>query len=170
MNAPLFAADVGVRPATPADAEAVCTIYNPFVTGTVVTFEETPVATDEMAARIAQVSRTHHWLVATAGGAVAGYAYAGPWRTRAAYREAAECSVYVAPAHARRGVARALYARLLALLRAQGIHTVIGGIALPNDASVALHERMGFAPVAHFREVGFKFGRRIDVGYWQLLL
>lgn len=159
-----------VRDATPADAAAICSIYNPFVTGTTVSFEEAPVSEEAMATRIAELTRTHPWLVAAFAGEVAGYAYASPWRTRAAYRHAAECSVYVAPAHAGRGVGRALYTALFARLREQGIHTAIGGIALPNDASVGLHERMGFTPVARFREVGLKFDRRIDVGYWQLLL
>jgi phosphinothricin acetyltransferase len=164
------AADLVVRTATTDDAGAICAIYNPFVTDTTVTFEEDPVSVEAMATRIAELTPTHPWLVATIDGAVAGYAYAGPWRTRAAYRQSAECSVYVAPDRARSGVARALYARLFARLRAQSMHTVIGGIALPNAASVALHEHMGFVPVARFREVGFKFGQRIDVGYWQLLL
>lgn len=159
-----------VRAATTGDADAICAIYNPFVINTTVTFEEAPVAADAMATRIAELTRTHPWLVADATAGIAGYAYAGPWRTRAAYRHATECSVYVAPAHAGRGVGRALYTALFARLRALGIHTVIGGIALPNEASVALHERMGFTQVARFHEVGFKLGRRIDVGYWQLLL
>lgn len=159
-----------VRDATPGDAAAICAIYNPYVAGTAISFEEAPVGDDAMAARIGEVTRTHPWLVAVVEGAVAGYAYASPWRTRAAYRFAAECSVYLAPAHAGRGLGRALYGELFARLRAQGIHTVIGGIALPNDASVRLHERMGFTPVARFREVGLKFDRRIDVGYWQLML
>jgi len=159
-----------VRDAGTGDAEAICAIYNPFVTGTTVTFEETPVTADAMATRIAELTRTHPWLVAATADGIAGYAYAGPWRTRAAYRHAAECSVYIAPAHAGRGVGRALYTALFARLRELGIHTVIGGIALPNDASVALHERLGFTHVARFREVGWKLGRRIDVGYWQLLL
>ena len=101
---------------------------------------------------------------------VVGYAYAGPWRTRAAYRFAVETTVYLDRNRTGHGLGRALYGRLLADLRELGFRCAMGGIALPNDASVALHERMGFVKVAHFREVGFKFNRWIDVAYWQRAL
>jgi L-amino acid N-acyltransferase YncA len=109
------------------------------------------------------------WLVAESAGAAIGYAYASPWRARPAYRFSVESTVYVAPEHMRRGVGSALYAELLDRLRVSGIHTVMGGIALPNDASVRLHEKLGMKRVAHFHDVGFKFGQWVDVGYWQLV-
>ena len=160
-----------VRPATPADAEAVARMYNHFVAHTIVTFEEEPVAGDEMARRMADVqSASLPWLVAEQDGDVVGYAYATKWRPRRAYRFSAEVTVYLEPDQTGRGVGSLLYAALLAELRAGQFHAVIGGIALPNDAGVALHEKLGFRKVAHFEQTGFKFGRWIDVGYWELIL
>ena len=159
-----------LRSAVPADAAAICAIYNPYVRDTTISFEEAPVGEPEMAQRIADTTRRYPWLVADDGGRPVGYAYASQWRSRSAYRFAVETTVYVAPDAPRRGVGSALYRALLDDLRARGFHCAMGGIALPNPASVALHEKMGFRQVAHFREVGWKFDRRVDVGYWQLLL
>jgi len=156
--------------ATGADAESVCTIYNHYVTDTIVTFEEQPVTAAEMQSRMAAVLEKLPWLVLEHDGAIAGYAYASPWKTRSGYRFAAESSIYLAPAHVGCGFGSTLYQSLLDDLRARNIHCVIGGAALPNPASVALHEKLGFTKVAHFRENGFKFGRWIDVSYWQRLL
>jgi len=159
-----------IRDASPADAPAICAIYNPYVASTVITFEETPVTAEAMAERIADIQRAHAWLVAEVNGEIAGYAYGGPWRTRTAYRYATETTIYLAPGHAGRGLGRTLYEALLADLARRGYHCAMGGVALPNPASVALHEKVGFAQVAHFREVGRKFDRWIDVGYWQRAL
>lgn len=161
-----------IRAALPEDAPAVAALYNHYVLHDHATFETEPVAPDDMAARMAAVAAAGlPWLVAEQATAIRGYAYATPWRTRAAYRHSVEVSVYVAHDGIGGGIGRALYQRLLAALRERGdIHAVIGGVALPNAASVALHERLGFVQVAHFRETGQKFGRWIDVGYWQLLL
>ncbi len=156
-----------IRPATTADAQAICDIYNPYIETTVITFEEVPVDAAAMAQRIADIQEQHLWYVAEEDARLLGYAYAGPWRPRAAYRHAVETSVYLAPHALRRGVGRALYAALLDELPRKGFRCAMGGIALPNTASVALHEAMGFAKVAHFTDVGFKFDRWIDVGYWQ---
>jgi phosphinothricin acetyltransferase len=101
---------------------------------------------------------------------VVGYAYAGPWRSRAAYRDAVESTVYVESGLAGSGIGSKLYDALIPELRRRSFHCAMGGIALPNAASVALHEKKGFIKVAHFREVGWKFQRRIDVGYWELVL
>jgi L-amino acid N-acyltransferase YncA len=160
-----------LRDARPDDAIAIAAIYKHYVANTAISFEEEPVPAEAMRQRIDSLSDSGMpWLVALMDGAVVGYAYASPWRVRPAYRFAVESSVYLAPAAAGRGVGTALYAQLLERLRAQGIHMVIGGIALPNDASIALHEKLGFAKVAHFSEVGRKFDRWIDVGYWELRL
>ncbi|MES2151209.1 MAG: arsinothricin resistance N-acetyltransferase ArsN1 family B [Pseudomonadota bacterium] len=159
-----------IRPALPSDAPALCAIYNHYVDCTTITFEEIPVSTEEMAARIAEVGTRLAWLVFEHDGKVAGYAYATPWRARSAYRFSVESTVYVAPGLARRGIGAQLYSALIERLRALGIHAVIGGIAQPNEASVALHEKHGFEKVAHFRQVGQKFGRWVDVGYWELVL
>lgn len=156
--------------ATGADAESIRAIYNHYVEHTTVTFEEQPVTTAEMQSRIAAVLEKLPWLVLEHDGAIAGYAYASPWKTRSGYRFAVESSIYLAPAQTGRGFGSRLYANLLENLRAWNVHCVIGGAALPNPASVTLHEKLGFTKVAHFRENGFKFGHWIDVGYWQLLL
>lgn len=160
-----------IRPAEPTDAAAFSAVYNHYIRETVITFEEEPVSGGDMAARMAEVSGASlPWLVAEVKGEVAGYAYGSKWKGRCAYRFTVEGGVYLAPAHTGHGIGTRLYRELLAQLRALGTHTVIGGISLPNKASVALHERLGFTKVAQFREVGFKFGKWVDVGYWQLVL
>jgi phosphinothricin acetyltransferase len=139
------------------------------VTGSCISFElEAPDAA-EMARRIGDYGASHGWLVAEVDGAVAGYAYGSPHRTRAAYASSCDVAVYVDPAHARRGIGRALYVELLGLLAANH-HAAFAGIALPNEASVGLHEAMGFTPVGIYREVGWKMGGWRDVGWWQRLL
>ena len=160
-----------LRDATPADAAAIAAIYQHYVLTSTISFEEVPATEADIRQRIAAVHNAGlPWLVATVDGELAAYAYATPWRARSAYRFSVESSVYVAHDKPRRGLGRALYGALLGRLRDADIHTVIGGIALPNEPSVALHEAMNFKKVAHFSEVGFKFGRWVDVGYWQLQL
>lgn len=160
-----------IRDASVEDAESVAAIYNPFVLNTSISFEEAAVSDAEMAQRIMDVQAAGlPWLVAEHDGVIAGYAYASKWRARHAYRFSVESSVYLAPANAGKGLGTALYRVLLERLRGGGYHLAISGIALPNPASVALHEKLGFDKVAQFREVGFKFGSWSDVGYWQLNL
>ena len=150
------------------DAAAIAAIYNHYVRETVVTFEEEPVDSGEMATRIGQVADAGlPWLVAERAGVVVGFAYAAPWKERSAYRYSVECTVYLAPGLEGRGIGSALYSALFERLEQAGIHAVIAGIALPNERSVALHENFGMTKVAQFKEVGFKFGRWVDVGYWQ---
>lgn len=159
-----------IRAATIEDTEQIRSIYNYYVTHTCVTFEEVPVALEVMAERVARVGMALPWLVWLEGGAVLGYAYADQWRQRSAYRHSVESTVYLHPDAVGRGIGTRLYGALLNELRGRPVHAVIAGIALPNAASVALHQRLGFAPVAHFPEVGWKFRRWIDVVYWQRLL
>ena len=160
-----------IRDATVDDAETIASIYNHYVLNTSISFEEAEVPAIEIAGRIADVHAAGlPWLVAEVDGAVAGYAYATKWRVRHAYRFSVESSVYLAPASAGKGIGSTLYRALLDRLRDGGYHLAIGGIALPNAASIALHEKLGFEKVAQFREVGFKFGSWTDVGYWQLSL
>lgn len=159
------------RAASAADAEAIARIYNYYVRHTVITFEEEPVATQTMAARVMEVQNASlPWLVAELEGTVVGYAYASKWKLRSAYRYAVETTIYLEHGCEGRGIGRGLYAELLSGLRSRGLHVAIGGAALPNDASAALHERLGFEHVATFRQVGFKHGSWVDVAYWQLLL
>jgi len=160
-----------IRPADPdRDAAACAAIYAPSVESTPISFELTPPDAAEFAHRIEKYAATHQFLVAEDDGEVVGYAYACRWRERPAYDWAVEVSVYVDPARKGEGVGRALYAELLDRLRAQGFRVAVAGITLPNPASVALHERMGFASIGALREVGWKLGGWHDVGYWQLLL
>lgn len=161
-----------IKPATAAHAQAVADIYNHFVNDTIVTFEEEPVTAAVMAGRIERTGADASlpFVVAEQAGRVVGYALAGKWKGRCGYRYTVESAVYVDVARTGQGFGSLLYEGLLAELRRLGVHVVIGGIALPNAASVALHEKFGFDKVAHFREVGFKLGRWIDTGYWQLTL
>jgi len=160
-----------IRAAEPPDAAGIAAIYNHYVERSIVTFEEEPVSDAEMARRIEDVrADSLPWLVAEEKGEVLGYASSRPWKPRRGYRFSAEVTVYAEHGSAGRGIGTALYEHLLPALRARGIHAAMGGIALPNAASVALHEKLGFEKVAHFREVGFKFDRWIDVGYWEKIL
>jgi phosphinothricin acetyltransferase len=160
-----------LRPALPSDAAAIAAIYNHYILTTAISFEEAPVDAAEIAQRMAAVQYADlPYLVADEDGIVIGYAYAGPWRTRPAYRTSVETSVYLRPDTYGRGTGTALYRALIKLLTERGYHLAIGGIAQPNAASVALHEKMGFEQAAMFKEVGNKFGRWVDVGYWQLRL
>lgn len=159
-----------IRPALPADAEAIARIYNYYILNTVITFEEQVVTAQAMVDRLQEVgSASLPWLVAEAPGSVIGYAYASRWKERSAYRYSVESTIYLDPAAYRAGFGSQLYAALLEVLRWQKVHAVIGGIALPNPASIRLHEKMGFQKIAHFKEVGYKFKRWVDVGYWQLV-
>jgi L-amino acid N-acyltransferase YncA len=160
-----------IRPADPArDAAACAAIYAPSVESTPISFEVTAPDAAEFAERIAKYSATHQFLVAEEGGEVVGYAYACRWRERPAYDWAVEVSVYVDAAHQGEGIGRALYAELFDLLRAQGFRSAVAGITLPNPASIALHERLGFESIGALRQIGWKVGGWHDVGYWQLLL
>jgi phosphinothricin acetyltransferase len=160
-----------LRSASAADAASICAIYNAYVETTTITFEEDTVAEQDMAQRIADVGAARlPWLVLEVDGKVVGYAYATKWRARPAYRYSVESTIYLDRKFAGRGLGRMLYSALLDELRERGLHLVIGGIALPNESSVALHEKLGFRKAAHFTEVGLKFGRWIDVGYWELQL
>jgi phosphinothricin acetyltransferase len=159
-----------IRPASPDDAAAIAAIYNHYVATTTITFEESAVSQVDMAQRIRDVNAQLPWLVYEQDGQVLGYAYATPWRARSAYRFSVESTVYVSPDHPRKGLGSALYGALIEALRERGMRVVLGGIAQPNEASVALHERLGFEKVAHFKQVGRKFDSWIDVGYWELAL
>lgn len=159
-----------IRDATEDDAAACAAIYEPYVTGTAISFELEPPSAAEMAARIAAARRTHAWLVLEEDGRVVAYAYAGPFRERAAYRWSCEVSVYVEAGRRRTGAGRALYEELLRRLAERGYRTALAGMTLPNEASVALHRAMGFEPVGTYRRVGFKHGRWHDVAWTQRML
>jgi phosphinothricin acetyltransferase len=159
-----------IRTADTSDAPRLAAIYNYYVEHTVITFEEALVADEEMARRIESVRERYPWLVFANEDTIAGFAYAAPWQSRSAYRYSVETTIYCDHALVGRGVGRQLYAALIDAIRGCSLHCAIAGIALPNAASVALHERLGYRKIAEFQEVGFKHGRWIDVGYWELLL
>lgn len=157
-----------IRAAAPDRDSAVCAaIYAPSVTDSVTSFEEVAPSARELAARI---RAAHVWLVAEVDGDVVGYAYGSTHRERAAYRWAADVSIYLDAGHRRAGIARALYTELFARLRAVGIRMLCAGVTLPNPASCGLHEALGFTPVGTYRRIGYKFGAWQDVRWYQLEL
>jgi phosphinothricin acetyltransferase len=161
--------EIAIRSVTAADAPAIAGIYNHYVRNSVVTFEEEDVAPSAMAERIRVASASLPWLVAERGGVVCAYAYARKYHERAAYRHTVEAAAYCDHALLRQGVGSRLYEKLLATLPGAGVHVAIGSIAIPNPESIALHEKFGFKKVGELPQLGFKFGRWIDVGLWQLM-
>lgn len=161
-----------IRDADPQrDAAACAAIYAPYVEGTAISFEAEPPTAEEFAERIATVAERYPWLVAEdADGDVAGYAYASQHHPRAAYRWAVDVAVYVDGSRQRHGTGRRLYEALLERLRELGYRVACAGVTLPNDASVGLHEALGFEPVGVYRRIGWKGGAWHDVGWWQLEL
>ncbi len=156
-----------IRDATAADAAEIAEIYRPVVEDTMISFEEIAPDTAEMARRMTSITASYPWLVACEGDRVLGYAYAGRHRERAGYRYSVDVSVYVAQRARARGIGTALYVRLFEILKDLGFHRAFAGITLPNDASVALHRRVGFRDVGVYHEVGYKFGRWLDVMWWE---
>jgi L-amino acid N-acyltransferase YncA len=156
---------VVIRVAGPGDAAGIAAIYRPYVEQSHFTFEEAPPDGVEIAGRMA--NPIHPWLVAFEDGRVVGYASTSPMRNRAAYRWSVETGIYLAAEAQGRRVGRQLLSAHLDLLERQGFVTAIAGIALPNEVSVALHEKLGFKLSGIERGVGFKLGRWVDVGRWQ---
>jgi L-amino acid N-acyltransferase YncA len=156
-----------IRTCTTHDIPAICNIYNHYIAHTVITFEEAPVSVMEMQQRVATHTQQFPWLVYEDEGKILGYAYASKWKDRSAYKHTAEVTVYLHPDYCSKGIGSLLYKALIEQLSALNIHALLACIAIPNTASERIHEQFGFRQVAHFREVGFKFGRWLDVGYWQ---
>jgi len=163
---------ISIRQVKTGDAKDIADIYNYYVTDTIITFEEEVLSSKEIEDRIAKVTGNGlPWLVSENGEKVVGYAYASKWKERRAYRFSVEVSAYITPTAHGQGTGTQLYKALFAELKRLGsVHCVMGGIALPNPASVALHEKFGMKQVATFPEVGYKQGRWITTGYWQVIL
>jgi len=159
-----------IRLARPGDAADVLVIYAPVVRDTVISFEMQVPTEDEMRARIEKTLPLFPWLVEERDGRLLGYAYASRHRERLAYQWSVDVSCYVHPDARGRGVGAGLYRALLGILRRQGFQSAYAGIALPNAASVRLHESVGFTPIGVYRESGFKLGAWRDTGWWQCRL
>lgn len=157
-----------IRTATPDDAEAIAAIYAPIVKDTPISFELEPPTVDEMRDRIVSTLKVRPWLVSEDEvGRVSGYVYASQLRARAAYQWAVEVAAYVHADSRRQGTCKALYGRLFQELAALGYYQAFAVISLPNDASIALHESVGFQSAGVYRNVGYKHGAWHDVGWWQ---
>lgn len=157
-----------IRPATPEDAAAIAAIYRPYVEESRISFEEVAPDAAEMARRIAgDRPGMHPWFVVEEDGGIIGYAASSPLRARAAYRWTVEIGIYLAPEACGRGIGRDLLSSLLEALKRQGYVAAVGAIALPNPASIALHEKLGFTCAGTYRGVGFKMGEWLEVGLWQ---
>ena len=159
-----------IRSAIESDAAALLAIYAPFVEQTAVSFETAAPTVQDFAARIRKANSQWAWLVAERDGALLGYAYGSTHRERAAYRWSVETSAYLDPRYQRQGIGTALYRALLAQLAARGLCHAFAGATLPNEASIALHRRVGFEPIGVFKSVGRKFGRWHDVAWMQRTL
>jgi phosphinothricin acetyltransferase len=159
-----------MRSATPHDAAAIAGIYNYYIKNTTITFEEQPVSIGEMESRIRDVTQKYPWLVLEENGELRGYVYINKYRDRSAYRHTAELTAYLKTGFEGKGMGTTLMARLLEEAQKSGIHAVVSGITLPNERSVAIHQKFGFEKIAEFKEVGFKFKKWLNVGYWELIL
>jgi L-amino acid N-acyltransferase YncA len=162
--------NLNIRPIKTSDAESICAIYNYYVRSSIVTFEEKVISVSEMANRIKAAKPNCPWLVCLEKNKILGFAKATPWKERIAYRFTVESTIYINPEYIGKGVGKTLYKALLKELGSQKVHSVIAGIALPNKASEALHKKLEFTRIGQFKNVGFKFNKWIDVGYWQLIL
>ncbi len=153
-----------------SDAEAITKIYNHYILNTIITFEEVAISTQEMENRIKATIPELPWYVFEKNQEVIGYAYASKWKSRIGYRFSYEISVYLKDGEQSHGLGSKLYAQLIESLIQQGAKNIIGGVALPNPISVRLHEKFGFKKVAHYEKIGVKFGKWLDVAYWQLMV
>lgn len=159
-----------IRPVSISDAENICAIYNEYIEHTLITFEEEALSVDVITSRIKSITQDYPWIVYEEDKTVIGYTYATRWKDRSAYSHSVETAIYLDSKHLGKGIGTELKKALIDKLREQSIHSIISGIALPNPASIALCEKLGFEKVAHFREVGYKLNQWVDVGYWELIL
>ncbi len=159
-----------IRPVALSDAQAITDIYNYYVLNSVVTFEETPVSVESIQKKIEKIAPDFPFLVIEEENIVIGYAYASEWNTRSAYRFTTESTIYLKHGFSGKGYGTLLYSELINQLKEAGYHVILGGVSMPIKESIALHEKLGYKKVAHYKELGFKFGEWIDVGFWELLV
>jgi len=159
-----------IRYANSDDAKAICAIYDHYAKNTIVTFADQALPVYMLRNRFSTATIKYPVLVCEQDRWIVGYTMVRPWKSRPAYRYSAEVGIYLDPEAVGRGLGSQLYRELLRLIQGSGLHSLIAGIALPNAASVVFHEKFGFQFVGRFEDVGYKFGRWIDVGYWQLVL
>jgi phosphinothricin acetyltransferase len=160
---------MNIRTVTLNDAAQIAEIYNYYIKNTHQTFETEALSADEMRARISEIIENYPYVAAEENGVIYGYAYATQFKLRQAYEYSAEVSIYVRSEAKQKGIGTLLYDKLFEELRQTDIHAIMAGISLPNDGSVRFHEKLGFEKVAHFKQVGYKLGRWVDVGYWELI-
>ena len=158
-----------IRPVDPGDGRAICAIYNHYIENTTACFEEILLSTGEMEERIRKISAKYPYLVLEEDGELTGYAYANTWKERPSYRHSAEISVYLKNGYQGKGRGKELLGKLIGELRGAGLHAIVAGIVLPNEGSVGMCEKFGFRKIGQFNEIGFKKGKWLDVGYWELV-
>ncbi|GAA3621543.1 GNAT family N-acetyltransferase [Flavivirga jejuensis] len=156
-----------IRPLNLNDTKALLDIYNYYVLNSIVTFDDEALSLDVFKDKITRINTDYPFIVFEENNEILGYAYGSKWRPKPAYKHTVESTVYVKHDVLGKQIGSKLYTELLAQLKEQNYHIVLGGLTLPNDASVKLHENFGFKQVAHFKEVGLKFGKWLDVGFWQ---
>lgn len=159
---------MNIRKVDIKDALQIVNIYNYYVKNSVVTFDKTPFTQEDFEKRIKTISSKYPFIIIEDGNEIMGYAYANVWRTKPAYKRTVESTLYVKHDAFGKKIGSQLYSNLFHLLKHQGIKVVIGGLSLPNDESIGLHKKFGFREVGHFEKVGEKFGKLIDVSFWQL--
>jgi phosphinothricin acetyltransferase len=160
---------VKIRKVNLADAAQIAEIYNYYILNTHHTFETEALSVEEMEKRIVETSEDYPYLIAEFDGVIQGYVYAAQFKLRQAYKHSVEVSIYVRNQAKQRGIGSELYEKLFEELAETDVHALMAGISLPNEASVRFHEKLGYEKVAHFREVGYKLGRWVDVGFWEML-
>jgi phosphinothricin acetyltransferase len=160
-----------IRELEEKDCAGIAEIYNHYIRNSLISFETHEIDSDEILARVKKSRALGlYWLVYEDNDQIIGYTYASQWNARGAYKNTVEVSIYLSPDAVGNGRGSMLYSELFKRLHNESLHTAIGCIALPNPESVGLHEKFGMKKVAHFSEVGYKFGQWIDVGYWQVSL
>ena len=159
-----------IRKANPDDAYNIALIYNYYIDNSTITFETSPVSAEEMSDRITDISEKYPYFVYEESGKVVGYCYVSAWKKKAAYIKTVESTIYIDKDFHGKGIGRTLMKKLIIELRERSFHAIIACITIPNPTSVKLHEEFGFRQVSEFNEVGFKFGKWINVGDWELIL